>query len=71
MASPAYLLIKKKDLNVQITLTWLLAFARLAISRCSNGMCDFKNGKTYGRSGKLAASWIACLNSSAVKPPLC
>lgn len=53
-----------------VKLTWLDALAELATSRFSIGICDFKNGKTYGRNGKLTDSCKACLNSSVDNVPL-
>lgn len=34
------------------------------------GICDLRNGSTYGRSGKLTDSCRACLNASVDNPPL-
>lgn len=43
----------------------------LAMSLCRYGIWVFRNGKTWGRSGKFVASCRATLNSSDVNPPLC
>lgn len=50
--------------------TWLLALAKFAKSLFNMGICDLRNGNTYGRSGKFTDSCRACLNASVDNPPL-
>lgn len=49
----------------------LLTLAKLLTSRCKVGKWDRRNGRTFGRSGKLVVSCTAAWNSSIAKPPLC